>query len=100
MNGMAKKKHSALGKRLIAAAKEMVAHAKGELELEGYEVRVPPQVDVIAIPETPRTLSSRIRQALRIQPALRSGLGAGPAETRERRAGVPAGDRARAEGGG
>ena len=33
------KKRSALGKRLIASAKEMVAHAKGELELE--EVRVP-----------------------------------------------------------
>jgi putative transcriptional regulator len=46
---MAKKKHSALGKRLIASAKEMVAHARGELELEEYEVRVPPQVDVIAI---------------------------------------------------
>jgi hypothetical protein len=39
---MAKKKHSALGKRLIAAAKEMVAHARGELELE--EVRVPQAV--------------------------------------------------------
>lgn len=35
---MAKKKHSALGKRLIAAAKEMVAHARGEVRLE--EVRV------------------------------------------------------------
>ena len=36
---MAKKKHSVLGKRLIAAAKEMVAHARGELKLE--EDRVP-----------------------------------------------------------
>ncbi len=34
---MAKKKHSALGKRLIASAKEMVAHAKGALELDEYE---------------------------------------------------------------
>jgi putative transcriptional regulator len=49
MTRVAKKKHSALGKRLIAAAKEMVSHARGELELEEYEVRVPPQVDVIAI---------------------------------------------------
>lgn len=49
MNKMAKKKHSALGKRLIESAKEMVSHARGELELEEYEVRVPPQVDVIAI---------------------------------------------------
>lgn len=39
---MAKKKHSALGKRLIAAAKEMVAHAKGELKLE--EVQLPSAV--------------------------------------------------------
>ena len=46
---MAKKKHSALGRRLIASAKEMVAHARGELKLQEYEVRVPPQVDVIAI---------------------------------------------------
>src|SRR3984893_15875880 len=46
---MANRKHSALGKRLIASAKEMVAHAKGELELDTYEVKVPPQVDVTAI---------------------------------------------------
>jgi len=38
---MPKKKHSALGRRLIASAKEMVAHAKGELKLEVEEVRVP-----------------------------------------------------------
>ena len=46
---MKPKQHSALGKRLIASAKEMVAHAKGELKLEGYEVRLPPHVDVLAI---------------------------------------------------
>ena len=34
---MAKKKHSALGKRLIASAKEMEAYARGELELDEYE---------------------------------------------------------------
>jgi putative transcriptional regulator len=49
VNKMAKKRHSALGKRLIASAKEMVAHAKGEIELDSYEVKVPPQVDVTAI---------------------------------------------------
>ena len=49
MSEVAKKKHSALGKRLIASAKEMVAHAKGELKLDIYEVKIPPQVDVIAI---------------------------------------------------
>ena len=35
---MAKRKHSALGKRLIASAKEMVAHARGELRLEEVQV--------------------------------------------------------------
>src|SRR5258708_3491577 len=49
MDGMAKKKHSALGKRLIASAKEMAAHAKGRLDLDVYQIEVPPQVDVIAI---------------------------------------------------
>jgi len=49
VNGMAKKKHSALGKRLIASAQEMAAHAKGRLDIEVYEVEVPPQVDVIAV---------------------------------------------------
>ena len=42
-------RHSALGRRLIASAKEMVAHAKGEVKLTEYEVRLPPQVDVLAI---------------------------------------------------
>ena len=46
---MARRKHSALGRRLIASAREMVAHAKGKLTLEVEEVRVPPQVDVMAI---------------------------------------------------
>ena len=46
---VAKKKHSALGKRLIASAKEMVAHTKGEMKLDIYEVKIPPQVDVIVI---------------------------------------------------
>ena len=45
----AKSRHSALGQRLIASAKEMVAHAKGDLKLEEYEVRLPPHVDVLAI---------------------------------------------------
>lgn len=46
---MKAKRHSALGRRLITSAKEMVAHAKGELKLQEYEVRLPPQVDVLAI---------------------------------------------------
>lgn len=49
VNGMAKKKHSALGKRLIASAKEMAAHTKGRLDLDVYRIDVSPQVDVIAI---------------------------------------------------
>jgi putative transcriptional regulator len=46
---MARRRHSALGKRLIASAEETVAHAKGELKLQEYEVRLPPNVDVLAI---------------------------------------------------
>src|SRR6202163_1097951 len=46
---MIKSKHSALGKRLIASAKEMAAHAKGDLALDVEEGRVPPHVDVTAI---------------------------------------------------
>lgn len=38
---MTKKKTTVLGKRLIASAKEMAAHAKGEIELDTYEVKVP-----------------------------------------------------------
>lgn len=48
---MAKKKHSALGKRLIASAKEMAAHAKGRVDLDVHEVEVPPEVEVIVIPK-------------------------------------------------
>ena len=44
-----KRRHSQLGRRLIASAKEMVAHATGELKLKEYEVKLPPQVDVLAI---------------------------------------------------
>jgi hypothetical protein len=58
MNRMAKKKHSALGRRLIASAKEMVAHVKGERELDEYELKVPPHTDVIAI----RTRSDYLRR--------------------------------------
>jgi putative transcriptional regulator len=46
---MTKRKHSAFGKRLIASAREMVAHARGELKLDVKAVHVPPQVDVAAI---------------------------------------------------
>ena len=50
---MAKGHHSALVGRLIASAWEMVAHAKGELKLEEYEVRLPPHV--ASDTEHPRT---------------------------------------------
>ena len=33
-----------MGKRLIASAKEMVAHARGEVRLEEYEVMRPARV--------------------------------------------------------
>ena len=41
-----RRKHSALGRRLIAGAKEMAAHMRGEIELPSYTVRVPERVDV------------------------------------------------------
>jgi len=41
VNGTGKKKHSVLGKQLIASAREMAAHAKGKLTIEVHEVRVP-----------------------------------------------------------
>jgi len=44
---MAKKKTSVVGKRLIASAKGMVAHAKGEIKLDTYSVRIPSEVDVL-----------------------------------------------------
>jgi putative transcriptional regulator len=46
---MKKSKHSAFGKRLITSAREMVAHAKGDLKLDVQTVHVPPQVDVAGI---------------------------------------------------
>ncbi len=42
-------RHSALGRRLIAAMKEAQAHARGEIELPSYEARVPEEIDVAAL---------------------------------------------------
>jgi len=87
---MAKRRHSALGKRLIASAKEMVTHAKCELRLQAYEVRLPLHVDVLAI-----------RQWLELSQtefARRAGLGARPPQTRNRRPHLLTRDRTRAEG--
>lgn len=39
-------KSSPLGRRLIAGLKEALAHARGELDLPGYTVTVPSEVDV------------------------------------------------------
>ena len=72
---MAKKKHSALGKRLIASAKEMAAHARGRVDLDVHQVEVPPQVDVIAIRKRLAIISVIILPPFRIQSALRAGLG-------------------------
>jgi DNA-binding transcriptional regulator YiaG len=65
---MAKRRHSALGKRLIASAKEMVAHAKGELKLEEYEVKLPPHVDVIAIRHRLRLCQTEFARRFRFTP--------------------------------
>jgi len=42
-------KHSAAGRRLIEAANEAAAYARGELDLPSYSVAVPEQVDVAAV---------------------------------------------------
>lgn len=44
-----KPKHSRLGQRLIAAAKEALAYARGEIDLPSYEIVVPESVDVASI---------------------------------------------------
>ena len=41
-----KRKGSALGRRLIAALNEALAHARGEIELPSYDVAVPERIDV------------------------------------------------------
>ncbi len=46
---MRKVKHSRMGKRLIAAMKEVVAHAEGKIALPMRYVDVPEDVDVKAI---------------------------------------------------
>lgn len=45
----AKKKHSPLGKELIAGMEEVAAYARGEIELPTRVVEVPETVDVAAI---------------------------------------------------
>ena len=42
-------KHSAAGRRLIAAANEVLAYVRGELDLPSYTLQVPDSVDVGAI---------------------------------------------------
>ncbi len=42
-------KHSPLGRRLIAALDEAAAHARGEIELTTYDVKVPDDADVPAL---------------------------------------------------
>ena len=44
-----KPKHSAAGRRLIAAAKEALAHARGEIILPEYDVSVVDRIDVAAL---------------------------------------------------
>jgi putative transcriptional regulator len=43
------RKSSPLGRRLIAGLKEALAHARGELDLPGYTVMVPDEVDVAKV---------------------------------------------------
>jgi putative transcriptional regulator len=43
------KSHTALGKRLATAAREVAAHLRGEITLPEYEVAVPDHVDVASL---------------------------------------------------
>jgi putative transcriptional regulator len=45
-NSTSKPKHSAAGRRLIKAAKEMLAHAKGEISLPMRIYHAPDEIDV------------------------------------------------------
>lgn len=44
-----KQRRSALGRSLVAAARQALAHARGEIELPSYEIRVPDEIDVAAL---------------------------------------------------
>jgi putative transcriptional regulator len=44
-----KPKRSAVGRRLVVAAREALAHARGETALPTYEVTVPERIDVAAL---------------------------------------------------
>jgi putative transcriptional regulator len=44
-----KRKGSALGRALIASAKEALAHVRGEIELPSYEIIVPSDAEVARI---------------------------------------------------
>jgi putative transcriptional regulator len=41
--------HTALGKRIVSAAREVAAHLRGEISLPSYQVSVPEAVDVAAL---------------------------------------------------
>ena len=42
-------RHSTAGRRLIEAARQALAHARGEMELPSYTVTVPERIDVAAV---------------------------------------------------
>lgn len=48
-SGRSKPKHSRLGRRLIAAAREVLGHVRGEIELPSYVAKVPEGVDVATL---------------------------------------------------
>ncbi len=58
----AKKKHSPLGKELIAGMQEAAAYASGEIELPTRVVEVPEAVDVAAIRKRLRLSQVRFAQ--------------------------------------
>jgi putative transcriptional regulator len=47
-----KRRHSALGRRLITGLRQAVAHGRGDLELPEYTVTVPEHVDIARLRKT------------------------------------------------
>ena len=89
---MIKTKHSKMGKRLIAAMKEVVDHMEGRTALPMRYVEVPEDVDVRAIAVQAGPVASGILTALCLEPALAPGMGARAQASRKRGARLLDGD--------
>jgi len=81
---------SKAGKRLLRAADEMLAIARGEAE--PARIHVPPDVDVKAV-RRKLGLSGSVRVGILLLDYPDQGLGAGPQPSARQQQGVPVADR-------